>query len=182
MTLSSLKGTVQDVFAHRFTLQTAEGLVLADLTPHGAEKIPLAAGDKIAIEGERKPSEITVACIRRGDVTVTIERPTTRGPHDAHDHLDGAKVAVNSARAAGFEIFGELRRSPKHYEVLGLKSGEFAEVHARLSRWRTAARPPDPRGSEMGRRDRRSAAMSRHAARADARRMRVSALREGSVI
>jgi hypothetical protein len=52
---SSLTGSIQNVFAHRFTLQTSEGVVLADLTPHGGDKINLAVGDKVTIEGERKP-------------------------------------------------------------------------------------------------------------------------------
>ena len=68
-------GTVQNIFAHRFTLRTAEGVVLADLTPHGEEKIKLIIGDDVTIEGERKPSEIKVNRIRRGDFTLTIERP-----------------------------------------------------------------------------------------------------------
>jgi hypothetical protein len=128
----SLTGAVQNVFAHRFTLLTAEGVVLADLTPHGAEKIKLIVGDKVRIEGERKPSEIKVDRIQRGDLTVTIEHPKKHGPHDARDHDGDAKAAAASARAAGFEVIGEPRRKPKHFEILGRRDGSLSELHVSI--------------------------------------------------
>ena len=127
---SSLTGAVQNIFAHRFTLQTADGVVLADLTPHGAEKIKLIVGDKVTIEGERKPSEIKVERIRRGDLTVTIDHPKK---HEDHDRSEGnPKAAAASARAAGFEIIGEPRRKPKHFEILGRQDGDLSELHVSL--------------------------------------------------
>jgi hypothetical protein len=128
----SLTGAVQNVFAHRFTLLTAEGVMLADLTPHGAEKIKLIVGDKVRIEGERKPSEIKVDRIQRGDLTVTIEHPKKHGPHDAADHDGDANAAAASARAAGFEVIGEPQRKPKHFEILVRKNSEFSELHVSL--------------------------------------------------
>ena len=122
----SLTGTVQNVFAHRFTLKTAEGVVLADLTPHGQDRIALNVGDEVTIEGERKPSEIKVASLRRGDEIVTIERKPKHDPHDPD--VDPAA----SARAAGFEIVSEPRRKPKHFEILGRKDGELSELHVNL--------------------------------------------------
>src|ERR1700722_19731298 len=121
----SVTGAVQNVFGHRFTLQTAEGVVLADLTPHGVEKIKLIVGDKVTIEGERKPSEIKVDRIQLGDRTVTIEHPKKHGPNHAPDHDGDTKAAVASARAEGFEVIGEPRRKPKHFEILGRKNGDF---------------------------------------------------------
>ena len=91
-------GTVQNIFAHRFTLRTAEGVVLADLTPHGEEKIKLIIGDDVTIEGERKPSEIKVNRIRRGDFTLTIERQKKHEPHEASDHEGDPKAAAASVR------------------------------------------------------------------------------------
>jgi translation initiation factor IF-1 len=123
-----LTGVVQNVFAHRFTLQTDDGVILADLTPHGAEKIKLSPGDQVTIEGEQKPSEIKVGRIKRGDLTVTIDHPKK---HD-HDHEGDPKAAVASARAAGFEVFGEPRRKPKHFEILGRQDGRLSELHVTL--------------------------------------------------
>jgi hypothetical protein len=124
-----LTGAVQNIFAHRFTLQTADGVVLADLTPHGAEKIKLIVGDKVTIEGERKPSEIKVDRIQRGDLTVTIEHP---GKHGEHDHEGDPEAAAASVRAAGFETIGEPRRKPKHFEILGRQDGRLSELHVTL--------------------------------------------------
>lgn len=118
-----LTGAVQNIFGHRFTLQTADGVVLADLTPHGAEKIKLTVGDRLTIEGERKPSEIKVARIQRGDLTVTIDHPKK---HDAHDVEGDPKAASASARAAGFEIIGEPRRKPN--------TSRFSVVRTAVSR------------------------------------------------
>jgi hypothetical protein len=124
-----ITGAVQNIFAHRFTLQAADGVVLADLTPHGADKIKLSVGDEVTIEGERKPSEIKVERIQRGDLTVTIDHPGKRSDHD----LEGdPKAAAASARAAGFEIVGEPRRKPKHFEILGRQHGSFSELHVSL--------------------------------------------------
>ena len=127
-----LTGVVQNVFAHRFTLQTAEGVVLADLTPHGAEKIELAVGDQVTIEGERKPSEIKVDRIRRGDLDVTIEPPKKHGGQEGHDHDADPKVAIVATRAAGYEVIGQPRRKPKHFEMLVRRNSEISELHVSL--------------------------------------------------
>jgi hypothetical protein len=126
---SSLTGIVENIFAHRFTLRTAEGVVLADLTPRGEEKIKLAVGDEVTIEGERKPSEIKVGRIRRGDAAVTIEHLGKHGPREDSDHEGDPKTAVASAHAAGFEVIGEPRRKPRHFEILGRRDGDLAELH-----------------------------------------------------
>jgi hypothetical protein len=95
----TVTGTVQNIFAHRFTLRTAEGVVLADLTPHGEVKIKLIIGDDVTIEGERKPSEIKVNRIRRGDFTLTIEpQKKHEPPQEASDHEGDPKAAAASVR------------------------------------------------------------------------------------
>jgi translation initiation factor IF-1 len=129
---SSVTGTVQNVFAHRFTLRTADGVVLADLTPHGEAKIKLLVGDEVTIEGERKPSEIKVERIRRGDFAATIEPHKKHEPSEASDLEGDPETAVASARAAGFDIVGDPRRKPKHFEILGRRNGDLAEVHVSL--------------------------------------------------
>ena len=129
-----IKGTVQDVFAHRFTLLTGDGLVLADLTPDGLGKIALAQGDAVIIEGERKPSEIKVSLLTRGNLTIQVEpqaKPDTRRDEKHRDHEGNPNpcAALAAVRQAGFEIAGEPRRKPKHFEILGLKAGEASEIH-----------------------------------------------------
>ena len=131
-THASLKGTVQNLFAHRFTLRTAEGVALADLTPHGLEKIKLVIGDEVTIEGESKPSEIKVSRIGRGDFTLTIEPQKKHEPHEASDREGDPKAAAASVRGAGFEVIGEPRRKPKHFEILGRKNADLCELHVSL--------------------------------------------------
>lgn len=55
-----VRGTVRDLFAHRFPIETGQELLLADLTPEGLDQISLSHGDSVEIAGKRKPSEIEV--------------------------------------------------------------------------------------------------------------------------
>jgi hypothetical protein len=50
-------GEITHVFGHRFVLKTGSKSVLADLTPRGLEIVGLRIGDRVALEGEQKPSE-----------------------------------------------------------------------------------------------------------------------------
>jgi hypothetical protein len=59
----ALSGQVTDIFAHRFVVKTADGKVLADLGPKGAEQVLLKEGDRVELVGELKPSEIKVHSI-----------------------------------------------------------------------------------------------------------------------
>lgn len=125
-----LAGKITHVFAHRFVVKTAEGAILADVTPHGAEIVKLRIGDDVALEGERKPSELKVTRFTRGGQSVEIEH---KKKHDHHHHDDAdPKVAIRAVRAAGFEPIGEPRRKPKHFEVLGLRNGRHSELHVEL--------------------------------------------------
>lgn len=54
---AELTGTVEDVFAHRFTLKTDEGKKLVDLGPGGERELDLSAGQTISVKGEDKPAE-----------------------------------------------------------------------------------------------------------------------------
>ncbi len=130
--LISLTGVVKNIFGHRFTLRANDDVFLADLTPHGADKIKLSVGDQVTIEGERKPSEIKVARIQRGDRSVMIEPPKKHGRHDDDDHKADPMIAVVSVRAAGFEVVGEARRKPKHFEILGRRDDSLSELHVSL--------------------------------------------------
>lgn len=139
-----LTGTVEHIFAHRFTLRTADGVELADLTPHGAEKVTLRVGEKITIEGERKPSEVKVDRLQRGDLTVTIEPPKKHGPHEHAAHDGDPERAAKAARSEGYEVIGAPRRKPKHFEVLVRKNGELSELHVNLDGGIRHAKPIRP--------------------------------------
>jgi len=128
-------GTIAHVFGHRFVVEAASGFVLADLTPHGAEKIKLRVGDEVTLEGEMKPTELKVFAFTCGGKTVDIEH----GPqhhhhhHDHHHHPDAdPAVATDAAKAAGYTVVGEPRRKPKHLEVLGRRNKKLSELHIEL--------------------------------------------------
>jgi hypothetical protein len=53
----TLSGQVTDIFAHRFVVNTANGKILADLGPKGAEQVALKEGDRVELAGDMKPSE-----------------------------------------------------------------------------------------------------------------------------
>jgi hypothetical protein len=129
-----LSGTVGDVFAHRFVLETADGKVLADLGPKGAEKFRPKTGDRVQLEGESKPSEIKVHSItREGDEPVLIGH---RKPmhEDAHEHaFADPKIAVRAAEKAGYYVVGEAQRKPKHFELRARDAkGNMVELHIEL--------------------------------------------------
>lgn len=125
-----LSGSVTHIFVHRFVVETKDGAVLVDLTPHGRERIALKIGDDVMIEGERKPSEVKVHRITRDGVATTIDHPDTHGPHD-HEPAD-PEVALKAVRKAGFKPVAEPRRKPKHFEVLGESDGRLSEFHVEL--------------------------------------------------
>jgi len=132
----TLSGRVTDVFAHRFVVETANGKVLADLTPKGAEGFRLKAGDHVEIAGEMKPSEIKVRSIaRNGAAPVVIDHPP-KPPHPARHHPHepaDPSAALRTVRAKGFVVLGEPRRRPKHFEILGRDAaGKLAELHIEL--------------------------------------------------
>ena len=125
----ALKGTVADIFAHRFVLDTPRGRMLADLTPKGAERVRLRQGDELEIVGEARPSEIKVLRVKRGDQTIEIEYKAG-GPGAHHDQEADPERAVRGARAIGFAVIGRPSRKPKHFEVLGRdQEGAFFELH-----------------------------------------------------
>ncbi|WP_337269942.1 hypothetical protein [Oryzifoliimicrobium ureilyticus] len=134
----ALEGVIQHVFAHRFTISTDDGsLILADLGPKGAEVFPLQQGLSISVEGERRPSEIKVTRISaEGLEPVMIEHKKphhkSRGVHQS-DLVD-LEVVKEALEAKGWSIVGEVRRKPKHFEILARRSGdELSELHVDFS-------------------------------------------------
>ena len=136
-----VEGRIADVFAHRFTIERADGSrVLADLGPKGAEAFALEPGLAIVASGEMKPSELKVERIaKQGGSPIEIEHkkkhehgPGHRGP-DHHDHGPAdPQVALRAVTAAGLHPLGEPRRKPKHFEVLARKGKAFVECHVEL--------------------------------------------------
>lgn len=134
---TALSGTIQHVFAHRFTLEVDGAVHLADLGPKGAEAFPLAAGLHVTLEGERRPSEIKVARIAapgRAPVEIHHKKPNHPGktprtgtPVDLRVDPLAALAAVT---AAGWTPTGEPRSKPRHVEVLARRGdGAWTELH-----------------------------------------------------
>lgn len=126
MSQSSFTGTITDVFAHRFVIETREGRFLADIGPKAAEHISLKAGLKVRIEGERKPSEIKVERIAIGEGEF---QPAHHPGPDHHHHDFSAKDAVLMAQAEGYKIAGDLHPKKKHYEASATKGGRSYNIH-----------------------------------------------------
>jgi hypothetical protein len=121
-------GEITHVFGHRFVLRTGSKSVLADLTPRGLEIVGLRIGDRVALEGEQKPSEIKVSKLERNGETFAIGH----GPHDTREHEADPAIAIKTAEEAGYQVIGGPRHKPKHFEVLGKKGAEFEELHIEL--------------------------------------------------
>jgi len=127
--ITTVKGKITHVFAHRFVLDTKDGSILADITPKGLNQHALRVGESIELQGELKPSELKVTRFMVGNATITIDH---KKPHD-HHHIDATPdAALKSARAAGFEPIAEPRRKPKHFEVLGRRDNKLTELHIEL--------------------------------------------------
>lgn len=136
---AAVTGKVTHIFAHRFVVRTTEGSVLADLTPRGMEQITLRVGDTVGLEGEMKPSELKVSRLVRDGKTIRVEH---KPKHDHHPHAD-PRIAMAAARELGFEPVGDPRRKPKHFEVLGRKSGKLTELHIELDGHLRKTKPVD---------------------------------------
>ena len=129
-----ISGEIVDVFAHRFTIETDRGRILADLGPKGAEAFKLTRGLRIVASGEMKPSELKVDRIAREGakpIEIAHKKPGHDGP-DHHREPADPTVALEAVKAAGLEPLGEPRRKPKHFEVLARRGRLFVECHVEL--------------------------------------------------
>ncbi len=150
----TIAGTITDVFAHRFVIESKQRRTLADLGPKGLELFPISAGDEVTIEGEMKPSELKVARIaKKGGEPVDVEHKKPH-EHQHHHHPDGdPSVALRAAKEAGFEPLGQPRRTPKHFEVLARSKKRCVELHIELDGYIRKEKPAhadDPKwGSEL---------------------------------
>ena len=137
-----LSGTIGDVFAHRFSLKTAEGAKLIDLGPGGERDLELEAGQKVAIRVEEKLSEVKANEIR---IAAGEWRPVQAGGKPAasgstssdaksNDRDDTAswmteETVRRQLDEAGYTGHGDLVRKPKHVEVEAEKDGKRHTVH-----------------------------------------------------
>lgn len=144
----ALTGTIEHVFAHRFTL-TANGKVhLADLTPKGLDAFPLSKGLQVSLEGERRPSEIKVtriAAAGRGPVLIEHKKPNHAPGHKHADvPADPARV-LGAVKADGWTHGQEPRRKPRHFEVLARQEGgPWTELHVDFAGTIYKRKPADP--------------------------------------
>jgi hypothetical protein len=144
----AVTGKVAHVFAHRFVVETDQGVMLADLTPRGAEQHALRIGEVVSLSGEMKPSELKVSQLTVGKTTIVIEH---KKPHDHHPHAEPSD-AIRVARDAGFEPLGQPHRKPKHFEVLGRRDRQLTELHVELNGNIRKMKPVengDPKWSEV---------------------------------
>jgi hypothetical protein len=144
----SVTGKIIHVFGHRFVVETAQGAVLADLTPHGAKQHAVRVGEVVSLSGEMKPSELKVSRLSTANTTITIEH---KKPHDHRAHAEPGD-AIRAARDAGFEPLGQPRRKPKHFEVLARRNHRLTELHIELNGNIRKLKPvenSDPKWSEV---------------------------------
>jgi hypothetical protein len=143
---STISGEITEVFAHRFVVRTPAGSVLADLGPKGAELVVLKRGDRVELTGEQKPSELKVRRITSGDRTIEVEHKK-KDEHKTHDAEPGPadpQIAIGAVTAKGFEVVGQPRRKPKHFEILGKDhAGVHVEHHVDLNGMIGKTRPVD---------------------------------------
>lgn len=148
----TVTGTIRDVFAHRFVVETSDGRILADVTPKGAGIVTLRVGARVTLTGQMKPSELKVdRYVEDGG------RPTTIDHRDPPDHLAAdadPAAAIKGAEASGYTLIGEPRRKPKHFELLGRAgNGMLYELHMEFDGHLRKAKPveaSDPKWAGLG--------------------------------
>ncbi|MFT4099314.1 MAG: hypothetical protein QM651_19500 [Rhodoblastus sp.] len=127
-----VSGIVWGAFKHRFALETETGKTLIDIGPKTAEKLSISEGDRIEVEGERKPSEVKAHAIKFGGKTHKIDWPDK--PKGPKHHHDGATpdAAMKAVADDGYKIKGDPERHPKHWEIAATRNGRSYELHVEL--------------------------------------------------
>jgi hypothetical protein len=125
---ASISGTVTAVFAHRVVVESRDGQFLANIGSEAVGRIGLRRGDKVTLKGKRKPSEVKVTEIEKGaGKRIRIEHKKRHGHDEPRDYRDPCD-AIAAVTREGFEVLGEPRRKPKHFQILGRSAnGDFAK-------------------------------------------------------
>ena len=116
--------------------------------------VDVQEGDKVTVEGERKPSEIKVTKITKGsDKLIEVEHIKRHQRDGAREHRDSVKAVVAVERE-GFEVVGAPRRKAKHFEILRRSpTGEFTGFHVEFDgeiHKKKSADSDDPKWREIG--------------------------------
>ncbi len=133
----NVKGTVTDVFGHRYVVDEGSKKSLVDIGPKGADAIAIKTGDKVTVDGELTDAgEVRAAKVAVGDAAA-VEIPGSKSWWErltGSDKEDKTPFGPEEAKAvvtkAGYEPIGDPKPEKKHYEVLAKKDGKFYEVHA----------------------------------------------------
>jgi len=121
------RGTVRDVFGHRFVLTTDDGPILADVGLHHPESIKLKVGAKVNIAGRQTPGEIEVRLFQSGrGKTIALHKHQKNNSSDEESELE---AAANVALDAGYIVVGEPIRKSKHFELKTFRGGRRYELH-----------------------------------------------------
>jgi hypothetical protein len=126
----SISGKVTAVFAHRFVVESSDGQFLANIGSDAVGRIGLRRGDKVTLKGKLKPAEIKVTEIEKdAGKPIRIERKKKHGHDERRDYRDPGD-AIAAVTREGYEVMGEPRRKPQHFQILGRSAnGDFTEFH-----------------------------------------------------
>ncbi|MGP7982414.1 hypothetical protein [Rhodoblastus sp.] len=127
-------GTVTSGFARRFVVEGKDGKHLADIGADAVDLVGLHEGDEVTFKDRRKLSEIKVTEIAKGrGESMRLERKHKHERKNGHDRRRACRdprAAVAAVKLEGFEVLGEPREKPKHFEILGRSTnGKFIEFH-----------------------------------------------------
>jgi hypothetical protein len=141
----TIKGTILDVFAHRFVVETAKGKILADFGKHNLEKITIKSGDEVELTGEQKPSELKIYKMTLNGKPVVLE-PKEKD-HHKHEEMKSVDpgIAIHAAKKEHVNVIGKPHRKPQHFEVLGKNpQGELVELHIEFDGKLRKSKPVNP--------------------------------------
>ena len=130
---ASISRTVAAVFAHRLVVEISDPQFLAKIGSEAVGRIGVREGDKVTLKGKRKPFEIKVTELEKGvGKPIRIERKKEHGHDKRRDYRDPGDAIAAVARE-GFEVLGEPRRKPMHFQTLGRSThGDFTEFQVGL--------------------------------------------------
>jgi hypothetical protein len=134
---TKINGTVGDVFGSRFVLETSSGKVLVELSPKGADKVALKAGDKIDVEGDRRANQLRAQRVTlangqaytitkktrtwREFVTGTAAKPDVKAAF-------GSAEAKNIATTEGYNVAADPVPEKKHFAVQATKDAKAFDL------------------------------------------------------